>query len=95
MFGGSGTDTIGGGDGDDSIVGGFGDDIIEGDDGDDSLIGGSDDPNLTASATGFSLVVQDQPLASLTTSQSPLELVEEAENGNLYFNVHTLSLIHI
>ncbi len=40
---------------------------------------------------GFSVEVVDQPLASLTTAQSPAELVEEAANNNLYFNIHTNS----
>ncbi|MCG8652209.1 MAG: spondin domain-containing protein, partial [Pirellulales bacterium] len=31
-----------------------------------------------------------QPLASLTTSQSPAELVSEAVAGNLYYNIHTV-----
>ena len=41
--------------------------------------------------TGFSLEVDNQPLASLTTAQTPLELVDEAANNRLYFNVHTNS----
>lgn len=44
-----------------------------------------------AAETGFSLELSDQPLVSLTTSQSSSELVEEAVAGNLYFNVHTNS----
>ena len=90
LFGGSGADTINGGGGDDLIVGGFGDDSLFGNDGEDSLVGGANDVNAVALDTGFSLAVQDQPLASLTTPQSPLELVDEAIIGNLYFNVHTL-----
>ena len=42
-----------------------------------------------AQETGFALELNDQPLTSLTTSQSSAELVEEAVAGNLYFNVHT------
>ena len=42
-----------------------------------------------AQETGFSLQLTDQPLASLTTAQSPAELVTEAANDRLYFNVHT------
>ena len=38
---------------------------------------------------GFSLELSDQPLASLTTAQTPAELVTQAVNNNLYFNVHT------
>ena len=90
LLGGSGADTINGGGGDDLIVGGFGDDSIFGNDGEDSLVGGANDVNAVALDTGFSLAVLDQPLASLTTPQSPLELVDEAIIGNLYFNVHTL-----
>ena len=42
-----------------------------------------------AQETGFSLSLSDQPLESLTTSQTSAELVDEAVAGNLYFNVHT------
>ncbi len=42
-----------------------------------------------AQETGFALELTDQPLVSLTTSQSSSELVDEAVAGNLYFNVHT------
>ena len=38
---------------------------------------------------GFSLAVVDQPLASLTTLQPPIDLLNQAVAGNLYFNVHT------
>ncbi len=41
---------------------------------------------------GFSLEVEDQPLASLTTAQTPAELVTEAANDNLYFNIHTVNV---
>lgn len=39
--------------------------------------------------TGFSVAVENQPFASLTTSQTPAELIEEATNDRLYYNVHT------
>ena len=39
--------------------------------------------------SGFSLAVSNQPLASLTTSQSAADLILEATNNNLYFNIHT------
>jgi Ca2+-binding RTX toxin-like protein len=42
-----------------------------------------------AQETGFSLELTDQPLVSLTTGQSSAELVTEAADGNLYFNIHT------
>ena len=42
-----------------------------------------------ARETGFALSLADQPFASLTTDQTSAELVTEAVNGNLYFNVHT------
>ena len=38
---------------------------------------------------GFGLELTGQPLASLTTGQSPSELVTQAVNNSLYFNVHT------
>lgn len=45
-----------------------------------------------AQDTGFSLELRDQPLMSLTTSQSSAQLVDEAVAGNLYFNVHTTTV---
>jgi len=39
--------------------------------------------------TGFGVVVEDAPLQSLTTEQSAADLVEEAANNNLYYNIHT------
>ncbi len=38
---------------------------------------------------GFSLSSDDQPLASLTTAQTAAELVIEAINDRLYYNIHT------
>ena len=65
------------------INGGQGNDVISGEGGNDSLVGGE------SIETGFSLSVPDQALASLTTEQSAAELVAEATNYNLYFNVRT------
>ncbi|MFN3190584.1 MAG: spondin domain-containing protein [Aureliella sp.] len=42
--------------------------------------------------SGFGLSVVDQPFASLTTAQTQDELLAEAVDGNLYFNVHTQSV---
>ncbi len=39
--------------------------------------------------TGFSIASFDQPLASLTTNQTPAELVDEAIADRLYYNIHT------
>jgi len=39
--------------------------------------------------TGFGVVVEEAPLQSLTTEQSAADLVEEAANNNLYYNIHT------
>lgn len=38
---------------------------------------------------GFSISDTAGPLASLTTEQTPEELIEEAINDNLYYNIHT------
>ena len=57
--------------------------MISGEGGDDNLFGGQ------SVETGFSLSIPDQALTSLTTEQSPAELVTEAANDNLYFNVRT------
>ncbi len=38
---------------------------------------------------GFSVEVENQFLDSLTTAQTPAQLVAEAASDNLYFNVHT------
>ena len=61
--------------------------------GSDFTVAGTDilaiEVNSAEQDTGFSLTLQDQPLVSLTTSQSSAELVAEAVAGNLYFNVHT------
>ena len=65
------------------ITGAQGNDVISGEGGDDNLSGGR------SVETGFSLSIPDQALASLTTDQSPAELVTEAADDNLYFNVRT------
>ncbi|MEL6571257.1 MAG: CHRD domain-containing protein [Pseudomonadota bacterium] len=39
--------------------------------------------------TGFSISVVDAPFQSLSTDQSPADLLAEAIAGNLYYNVHT------
>lgn len=44
-----------------------------------------------ARETGFSLELSDQPFESLTTAQSSADLIEEAINDRLYFNIHTQS----
>ncbi len=68
------------------IDGGRGDDVISGIGGDDTLAGGRVGETTE---TGFSLSVVDQPLTSLTTTQSPSQLVAEAVAGNLYATVRT------
>ncbi len=47
--------------------------------------------DAAANETGFALSLENQPLESLTTGQSPLDLVNEAANDRLYFNIHTNS----
>ena len=42
--------------------------------------------------SGFGLALDDQPFASLTTPQTPAELITEAINDNLYFNIHTANV---
>lgn len=45
--------------------------------------------NVSARESGFSVSVVDQPLASLTTNQPPIDLLNAAIAGNFYFNIHT------
>ncbi len=45
--------------------------------------------NVALRENGFSVEVTDQPLSSLSTNQPPINLLNEAVAGNLYFNVHT------
>ena len=40
----------------------------------------------------FTVSHADQPLASLTTGQTPAELIAEAVAGNLYYNIHTINV---
>ncbi|MDM3871337.1 CHRD domain-containing protein [Porticoccus sp. W117] len=97
---GSGDDQFTGGDEDNTVQGGLGDDDLNGGDGFDTADYSDLDVPVTVMLdamgngtatreTGFSVEVTDQPLASLTTDQSPADLVAEAAAGNLYFNIHT------
>ncbi|WP_372572349.1 spondin domain-containing protein [Ruegeria jejuensis] len=93
----AGDDDIQGLGGNDTLTGGLGDDTLDGGaDIDTAVYSDIDVPveaDLAAGSasreTGFSVVVTDQPLASLTTDQSPSELADEAAAGNLYYNIHT------
>ncbi|MEP5728071.1 MAG: CHRD domain-containing protein [Sulfitobacter sp.] len=102
LDGGAGNDVIEGGRGDDLLIGGLGNDTLDGGEGFDTadfsdlgasvLVDLDENGNGTATReTGFSVVSQGQPLASLTTEQSAAELVEEAINDRLYYNIHTTS----
>ena len=81
----------------DTITGGFGDDIIDGNGSSDTVLYNDFDAAVTVDldagtatrVSGFEVSVENADLASLTTDQTPAELVEEAVAGNLYFNVHT------
>ena len=86
LIGSAQDDVLTGNDSDNLISGGAGgNDTISGLGGDDVLSGGGGDE------TGFSLSVPDQSLTSLTTDQTPAELVAEAVAGDLYFSVRTSS----
>jgi len=74
-------DVLTGNDSDNAINGRQGNDIITGLGGDDFLFGGE------AIENGFTLSVLDQPLASLTTQQSPTDLVLAASNDELFLSV--------
>ncbi|MEO1249553.1 MAG: CHRD domain-containing protein, partial [Pseudomonadota bacterium] len=95
--GGLGDDRIITGSGDDDITGGLGSDRILGGSGRDTVFYNDVDvavqvdleAETATRETGFSVSFDDQPLASLTTAQSPADLVDEAVAGNLYFNIHT------
>jgi len=100
--GGAGNDVIEGGLGNDVLIGGLGNDTLDGGDGFDSadfsdlgatvVVDLDENGNGTATReTGFSVSSENQPLASLTTDQSPADLVAEAAAGNLYYNIHTES----
>ncbi len=100
LDGGLGDDTIEGGLGDDTLIGGLGNDILDGGEGFDTAdfsdldvpvtVVLDENGNGTATReTGFSISSTNQPLASLTTDQTPAQLVEEAINNRLYYNIHT------
>ena len=97
---GSADNVLSGGAGNDTLTGGAGNDVLDGGDGVDTVDFSDLDVPVTVTLdaqgngtamreTGFSVTVTDQPLASLTTAQSPADLVAEAVAGNLYYNVHT------
>ncbi|WP_350333655.1 spondin domain-containing protein [Coralliovum pocilloporae] len=94
---GAGDDSFTGTSGNDTITGGLGNDVINGGPGIDTVRFDDIDVPVTVDLgsgtatreTGFSITVTDQPLASLTTDQSPADLVEEAVNDRLYYNIHT------
>ncbi len=95
--GGKGDDILLTGAGHDELTGGLGNDLVNGGDGIDTAR--FDDVDVSVSAnlgsrsasreTGFSIKVIDQPLVSLTTDQSPEDLLAEALANNLYYNIHT------
>ncbi len=95
--GGAGNDVIYSGRADDVLIGGLGNDKLIGGRGTDTAAYSdadvSVDVDLAAGTatreTGFTVEVTDQPLASLTTAQSPADLVEQAVQNNLYYNIHT------
>lgn len=100
LDGGAGNDVIEGGSGDDLLIGGSGNDTIDGGEGIDTadfsdlssdvVVTLDENGNGTATReSGFSIASTDQPFASLTTDQSEEELIEEAVNGRLYYNIHT------
>ncbi len=77
-----------GGLGNDEIRGGSGIDTVRYDDEDVPVAVNLADGTATRE-TGFTVTVEEAPLASLTTLQSPADLVQEALDGNLYYNIHT------
>ncbi len=79
---------IRGGEGNDTIIGGRGIDTAAYDDIDVSVTVDLEAGTATRE-TGFSLSSENQPLTSLTTDQTPAQLVDEAAAGNFYYNVHT------
>lgn len=94
---GAGDDRFIGSTGDDQVTGGLGDDRLDGRSGTDTAlyndIDVAVDVDLGAGTatreTGFSVSLEDQPVASITTAQTPAEIVAEAAANNLYFNIHT------
>ncbi len=100
LDGGLGDDTIEGGRGDDTLIGGLGADILDGGEGFDTAdftdidvpvtVVLDENGNGTATReTGFSISSTGASLASLTTEQTAAQLVEEAANNRLYYNIHT------
>lgn len=97
LIGTDGNDEINGLGGNDTLTGGLGSDTLDGGEGSDTAVFSDIDVPVSADLragtatreTGFSVVVEDAPLASLTTEQTPAELVAEAAAGNLYYNIHT------
>ncbi|MEO1520905.1 MAG: spondin domain-containing protein [Cyanobacteria bacterium J06633_2] len=95
-----GDDTINGLADNDTLIGGLGDDALDGGSGSDTAAFSDIDVPVTVTIdadgngtavreTGFSVSVEDAEVASLSTAQSPDDIVDEALAGNLYFNVHT------
>ncbi|MEM8820890.1 MAG: spondin domain-containing protein [Pseudomonadota bacterium] len=100
--GGTITGDIALGGGDDVFVGSVAGEAVDGGEGVDriSFAGATEGLNITVNPDGsgtaveefgFSIGHEDAPLASLTTDQTPAELVAEALAGNLYYNIHTES----
>ena len=102
--GGAGDDVLIAGQGDNVLVGGLGNDFIDGGDGDDTadfsdLDVGVDvnlGPNGNGTATrdtGFTVAVDQQVVSAPGQFGSNIangaEFVEQAVEGNLYFNIHT------
>lgn len=83
LFGSDNDDVLTGNDSDNFIDGGLGSDVINGLGGDDTIVSG------TEVVSGFNLSVGNSPLTSLTTPQSPADLVAEAAAGELYLRVRT------
>ncbi|WP_299850104.1 spondin domain-containing protein [uncultured Roseovarius sp.] len=79
------------------LVGGLGNDDLRGGSGIDTVRYDDQDVPVTVNLadgfaereTGFTVTVDDAPLASLTTGQSPEQLLEQALANNLYYNIHT------
>ncbi|MEL6321184.1 MAG: CHRD domain-containing protein, partial [Cyanobacteria bacterium J06626_14] len=95
-----GDDTVNGLADNDTLIGGLGDDALDGGSGSDTAAFSDIDVPVTVTIdadgngtavreTGFSVSVEDAEVASLSTAQSPDDIVDEALAGNLYFNVHT------
>jgi len=94
LNGGAGDDTLRGGEGNDTLNGGDGFDTAVYDDIDVPIIVDLDENGngTVTRETGFS-ISSEGDLSSLTTEQSTADLVAEALAGNLYYNVHTDSVV--